>query len=528
MDGYFSCHWCHVMQRESFKDERVADYLNRYYIPVKVDRELHPELDRRLMAFVETVRGSAGWPLNVFLTPEGYPVTGFSYVQRDGFYNALRELETEWRTRHDQIAPAAREYFEQTESDAGQAMLVKLPPQHFPKVVEAFVAQAMSIADELQGGFGDTTKFPSVPQLMALLGAIAAQPGIDPDVPAFVRLTLDSMAQRKLRDHVNGGFFRYTTDPDWQTPHYEKMLYDNAQLARLYLAAHRMWPGQGYAAVALDTLEFIQRDLASPSGGYFSSLSAVDRENFEGAAYLWTREELAAALEPALWRSGQLAGLERVGPESAALIRQQLRKAPRAVMPVDDKQLAGWNALVLLALLDAEQIAPGLRGTTDRLYASMLKQFVDDGRVKRFASGKAGAETTLQDQALVARSLAEYALQREDDAARETARQLVETAFEIYLDNGRWRRSLDTVFPADDTRWVLQDAVLESPVTALLRAGLLLDELPPALSKQVDELIVRLTRDMLDLPYHYASAIMLRQQYSDPPAAAVTPAATGN
>jgi hypothetical protein len=319
------------------------------------------------------------------------------------------------------------------------------------------------------------------------------------------------------------------------------MLYDNAQLARLYLAAHRMWPGQGYAAVALDTIEFIQRDLASPSGGYYSSLSAVDRDNFEGAAYLWTRDELTRALEPALFdqldaagllpaqgQSGQLAGLERVGAESAALVRQQLRNAPRPVMPVDDKQLAGWNALVLLALLDAELVAPGLRATTDRLYTGMLDQFVVDGRVRRFANRRAGAEATLQDQALVARALAEYALQRDDDAARRTARQLVETAFEVYLDNGRWRRSLDTLFPADDTRWVLQDAVLESPATTLLRASLLLEDLPPALRRQVDELIERLTRDMLDLPYYYASAIMLRQQYSDPPTPGVTPTATDN
>jgi hypothetical protein len=530
--GYFSCHWCHVMQRESFKDKQVAADLNRHYIPVKVDRELHPELDRRMIAFVEEVRGTAGWPLNVFLTPEGYPVTGFTYVPRDSFHQALGELQAQWQARHGVIGPAAQEYFTRTESSISQADLVSLPDENFSQVVEAFISQAMGIADELQGGFGDTSKFPSVPQMMALIKAIELNPDIDPDVHAFVRLTLTSMAQRNLRDHVNGGFFRYTTDPDWQTPHFEKMLYDNVQLVRLYLAAHRLWPQLGYADVAMDTLEFVERDLGDPAGGYFSSLSAVDRDNVEGAAYLWTRdevkqllaEETLAQLEQAglLLASGQatqIANLQGLGEALAKDVRRRLRQAPRAVMPVDTKKLAGWNALALLALLEAEQLTDdrSLRQKVDRQYEFILRNFVRGRRVTRFTSGDAVSETTLQDQALVARAFAAYAgLQREAAVQRDARLQalwLIEGAYQLYFGDDLWKRSLDAMIPGEKGSWVIQDGVLESPVSGLLEAELILDGLKPEQVSRRHQLIKRLTRDMLDLPYHYASAIMLRQNY---------------
>ncbi|TNF87808.1 MAG: thioredoxin domain-containing protein, partial [Gammaproteobacteria bacterium] len=215
--GYFSCHWCHVMQQESYQDAEIARLLNKSYVAVKVDRELDPDLDQRLMSFVEKIRGSAGWPLNVFLTPDGYPLTGFTYLPPADFRSVLQKLDNEWRDRRQQISAAAKEFFlTQMQNLENQAFVAPdIPSQN---LMDAFVSQSMLAADEMLGGFGNTSKFPNVPQLDTLLEIIGRYPDLDPDVADFVRLTLRMMAANNLHDHVNFGFFRYTTDPDWQTP----------------------------------------------------------------------------------------------------------------------------------------------------------------------------------------------------------------------------------------------------------------------------------------------------------------------
>ena len=534
--GYFSCHWCHVMQRESYRDPEIGKYLNEHYLAVKVDRELRPELDRRMMAFVEAVRGAAGWPLNVFLTPDGYPVTGFTYLPPEQFLSALKQLNAQWQERQAEIKPAAQEYFQQTEHSESQSTLVSLPQQHFAKVVEAMVSQAMGIADELQGGFGNTSKFPSYPQMRALLAVLASDDSLDPDVAAFTRLTLDNMAARNLRDHINGGFFRYTTDPDWETPHYEKMLYDNAQMILLYLAAAELWPGQGYAEVALDTIDFLQNFLAAQDGGYYSSLSAVDELNIEGAAYLWTVEELQTVLDDqqlsAMTAAGiipqppgqafQLNGLERLQPDMSTAVRSRLQRAERPVMPADSKKLASWNGLTLMALLRAEPFAgKSSRQLTDRLYQFIRDELIYDGQVIRFAGAAAAAETTLEDYAFVARALAEYAQQRNNEEAAKLANRVVQQAFQRFYQKQRWRQNPDSLIPGDSGSWVVQDDVLESPVTKLLESALMVETEPSQATRRSRELINRLTRDMLDVPYHYVSAIMLRHRLN--PAAAAVP-----
>ena len=528
--GYFSCHWCHVMQKESYSDAEVGAFLNKNFIAVKVDRELRPELDRRMMQFVEAVRGAAGWPLNVFLTPQGYPVTGFTYLPRDNFLQVVQELDIQWRERFAEIAPVARQYFEQTESAGDQAVLVSLPVQHFDKVVDAFVSQAMSIADELQGGFGDTSKFPSYPQIKALLDLVKIKPDYDPDVTAFLRLTLDSMARYHLMDQVNYGFFRYTTDPDWQTPHYEKMLYDNAQMAVIYLEADRLWPGRSYGKVALNTIEFMNRQLWQPNAAYASSLSAVDEDNREGAAYLWTRQQLESVLSGSEIEVLQRTGLLKPGQHEFQIpalsaqdidlktqqaILNKLRQAKRPTMPVDDKRLASWNALALIALLKAEEYQPGaLAGHyTEELYRTLRQEFIVKGEVRRFAGQPASAETTLEDHAYLVYALALYAHDRKDPQAADLSARLANQAFETFYQQQRWKLSMNSLIPGDTGYYLIQDDVLESPLTVLLRGILLLPDKYQGLRLKAVELIDRMTRDMLDIPYHYASAIMLRKQF---------------
>jgi hypothetical protein len=524
--GYFSCHWCHVMQRESYQDPAIAKVLNDNYISVKIDRELEPDLDQRLIGFVEKIRGSAGWPLNVFLTPEGYPVTGFTYLPRDVFINVLQELDGEWQQNHEKISASAREFFlTQMQDFENQAFIAPQIPAN--KLIEAYVSQAMLAADQLQGGFGNTSKFPNVPQLDALLDIIERTPDLDKDVADFVNLTLRMMAVKNLHDHVNGGFFRYTTDPDWQTPHFEKMLYDNAQLARLYLKAQQKWPDQGYAEIAIRTLDFVEKNLKHPQGGYMSSLSAVDKDNKEGGAYFWTNEQLATALKadelvylakqvmPETRQSEFLIG-PLVGPGASGQaasnisILQKLQARGSASMPADDKRLASWNAMMLDVLTAATDIDPRFDKRARTLFRHMQDNFYHDGALIRFAGNAGVADAVLEDYAQVASAYFNYGRKFADDDAIRYARQLTERAHATFLKHNRWQQKAQPLIPIAPGKWIIQDLVFYSPMTLWLKVALVVPELDPAVRESARAMLQRVTREMLDSPYFYSSLIMLR------------------
>jgi uncharacterized protein YyaL (SSP411 family) len=528
--GYFSCHWCHVMQQESYRDAAVAEVLNRDFIAVKVDRELDPDLDRRLMNFVEKVRGAAGWPLNVFLTPEGYPVTGFTYLSRERFIDVLQKLGQEWRDNHQKYAQAAQAYFKSELQDLDNQAFdaPQIPAQ---QLTQAFVSQVMLVADELQGGFGETSKFPNVPQLDTLLEIIAREVELDSDVAAFVQLSLQSMATRNLQDHVNDGFFRYTTDPDWQTPHYEKMLYDNAQLASLYLKAHRLWPDKGYAELAMRTLDFVETELKHADGGYMSSLSAVDRNDREGGAYLWTRDQLSTYIDAGelarlenLWPDKLKAGEFLLGPlinresgDSAEIdqrIRNKLRQR-RIDVPVDDKRLAAWNAMMLDALTLASEYGPVYATRAKQLYVNMEQEFLHrDGSLNRLAGDAAVAEAVLEDYAQVSLAFLNYGRVFGDSKAVETAARLAERAHERFVEDGRWRQKTNTLIPLAPAKWIIPDLVLFSPMSVWLETALNADGIDPAIRESARSMLRRASRDMLNSPYFYGSYIMLRINYA--------------
>ncbi len=524
--GYFSCHWCHVMQQESYRDPEVAKILNAGYIAVKVDRELDPDLDQRLIDFVEKVRGSAGWPLNVFLSPEGYPITGFTYLPRDQFVGVLTELGQEWRQNHAKIGAAARNFFE-TEMQDFENQAFHAPDIPAKNLIDAFVSQSMLAADEMLGGFGNTSKFPNVPQLDALLEIIARNPELDADVAGFAQLTLDAMAANNLHDHVNGGFFRYTTDPDWQTPHYEKMLYDNAQLARLYFKADRMWPDRGYAGLALRTLDFVESSLRHAQGGYMSSLSAVDVDNREGGAYLWTREQLEQVLSAEevahLEQRGQFARaggeflirpLDGSGddgdPELEAGILEKLQQRGSNDMPADSKRLASWNAMMLDALTDAADFEQRFAPRAAALYRFMIENFYRDGELVRLAGNAAAAAAVLEDYAQVAHALLRYGSRFDQPAALEIAQRLVQSAHAKFLVNDRWQQKTYSLIPLAPGKWVIPDMVSPSPMTLWLRTAVNLPRLDPGVRASANKMLERVTREMLDAPYFYGSFILLR------------------
>ncbi len=530
--GYFSCHWCHVMQRQSYSDSGIAELLNQGFVPVKVDRELRPELDRRLINFVRETRGAAGWPLNVFLTPEGYPVLGFTYLPKADFNDVLVRLQQQWQARGDEIVFAAKGFFiELQDRDTGiDGSAIKNWP--LDMLVQSFVEQSMSVADELQGGFGETSKFPQLPQLLSLMNLIDPGRESSDQAEKFIHLTLRSMAEANLIDHINGGFFRYTTDPDWQTPHYEKMLYDNAQMVLLYLRAENLWPNRGYRQIAEDTLQFIQSKLLHPGGGYVSSLSAVDVNSQEGGGYLWTRQQLAQTLSgedfkylAVIWQLDQVSSsaaefLARplIGPGSRGeamrnnKIRQQLQAVEKPAMPIDDKRLASWNALMLQALVAAASFDEHYLAAASRQFDFMSGTFLENGNLVRFAGNGRLAETTFEDYAFVSLAFLQYGQAFKDPEAIRRAHDLATRAYQRYFENDRWHLNNRSLIPGDPGLWIIQDTVLPSALTAWLSVVMSSSSINPKMRLKGNQILHRVSQSMVDTPYYYGSFILLRQQ----------------
>jgi len=510
--GYFSCHWCHVMQRQSYRDEGIAAVLNSSYVPVKVDRELRPALDAWLLEFVKATRGHAGWPLNVILTPGGHPLVGATYMRPEPFRQLLEAVQARWRSDREELtaiaAQAAAFLSEESEALTPERLPAGLPSRH----LAAFVEQARSIADPVHGGFGDGSKFPSVPQLRGLLEAWrGAPPGDDRDrLGTFLRTTLDRMRTRGLRDQLGGGFFRYTTDPRWQVPHFEKMLYDNALLADLYLHAAEVLDEPDLARTGRDTLDFLLRDLATPAGGFAASLSAVDGENVEGGYYLWDAEALDSLLEPdertiarAVWgmegapatEHGYLPVTARAPEEAAAAIGMDLDRArallasarakllaqrARRTLPRDDKVLAGWNGLMLGVLARAAGAPHGdrYRDAARRLREYVVEHLWDGERLARAAGPGGGiGNASLEDYAFVAHGLLAWSRLEDIDPAlaaadRALAARLVRHAWARYRVPGGWRLSERDLIPYGRAEPVMADAETPSPSAVLVETTL--------------------------------------------------------
>jgi len=537
--GYFSCHWCHVMQRESYRDPALAKLLNEHFIPVKVDRELEPALDAHLIEFVELTRGQAGWPLNVFLTPDGYPIAGIIYAPREHFYSILNDLRRRWEEDPQQLAGLAQKAIDEWAAIRSAAAR---QPSTATSFARSLKTQAALRQDELAGGFGHQNKFPMVPQLRALLW-LSANRG-DTSLDDFVRLTLDQMAQQGLHDLLGGGFFRYVTDPAWQVPHYEKMLYDNAQLAVLYLQAGDQFGSKRYRDIGRATLDFMLRDMRRNEGYFISSFSAVDDQGREGFYYLWDHASLQDALgDDALrvvevawfgkhaeaseygklprWQKSPAQLSEELGQPQAQLeallasARDTLLKVRSGrTLPADDKGLAAWNGLALSAL------AAGYAATSDERYARQAEQLVSyiasrlwDGKqlVRARVNGRVLAEPSLEDYALVARGLWDWSQQKPAAECDALVEKLVRSAWQRYYRDGRWVQSDTALIPMLEGRIASEDSPLPSASAAisyLSRAhpGLQSD---PGIQKKLDAHLEQVRAHLGDAAFWYASYVEL-------------------
>jgi len=383
--GYAACHWCHVMERESFEDARLAEYLNARFVAIKVDREERPDLDQVYMAAVQSMTGSGGWPMSVFLTPDGRPFYGGTYFPDEprhgmpSFRQVLDGVDRAWREQRDQVEEAGSRLV------AGlvkQQQLDAAPDDAGPTaaLLDAATAGIAAAFDAANGGWGGAPKFPQPMTIEYLLRRHLATG--DPRTLAIAVRALDAMADGGIHDQLGGGFHRYSTDSRWLVPHFEQMLYDNAQLARVYTHAWALTGDARYRAVATGTLDYLIRELTTVDGAFAASQDA-DTDHVEGLTFTWRATEIREVLgddgplfataygvtDEGNWEGVTILSRVRTDAELAEAFgltpddvatrltasRSLLlaRRAERAQPARDDKALAAWNGLAIAALADA-------------------------------------------------------------------------------------------------------------------------------------------------------------------------------
>ncbi|MDX2506515.1 MAG: thioredoxin domain-containing protein [Gammaproteobacteria bacterium] len=299
--GYAACHWCHRMEKESFDNVEIAKILNKHFISIKVDRERRPDIDEFYANAVQYFQGQQGWPMTLFLTPDGKPFYGGSYYSYNEFLELLTKTQDDWNKKQQEMIQQAQQVVQELQQGVQGESSKKQDSAKLDEVTRRrAIKDLLSFVDGYHGGFGESQKFPREPWLLLLLdGSYTHADGSNSPInDSFTALSnsLDHMARGGIYDQLNGGFHRYSTDPYWKIPHFEKMLYNQALLVRLYLAANTIKPKRQYVRVIQQTLDFVTKEMQSPQGGFYSALDA-DTQGQEGYFYLWSLDEFTKALD---------------------------------------------------------------------------------------------------------------------------------------------------------------------------------------------------------------------------------------
>jgi uncharacterized protein len=491
--GYSTCHWCHVMEHESFEDRGIAEALNRDFVSIKVDREERPDVDRVYMTYVQASTGSGGWPMSVWLTPSLEPFYGGTYFPptsrwgRPGFLEVLQELARLWREERDRVTQSAETIVSRLRELGGAPGIGAVPGE---EALRAGVQQFQATFDRRRGGFGDAPKFPRPTELLFLLREYARTGATEPR--DMVLLTLRAMATGGMRDHLGGGFHRYSVDGDWRVPHFEKMLYDQAQLVLAYVEATQVTGEAFFADVAADTLEYVLRDMTDPDGGFYSAEDADSvppeqaedphARKMEGAFYIWRDEEIAEALGPdadlfrlrfgiepdgnapfdpqnefthknLLYRARTVDEIASMTQQPAHEIGVALARARetlfniRAKRPrphLDDKVLTAWNGLMIAAFARASRVLPDGEHylAPARRAADFLRGRMWQGGtlLRRYRRGDAGIPGYAEDYAYLIFGLIELFQVGGDPRDLEWALGLQKRQDELFWDpaDGGW------------------------------------------------------------------------------------------
>ncbi|RUM92989.1 MAG: thioredoxin domain-containing protein [Thiomicrospira sp.] len=475
--GYFSCHWCHVMQQENYQNTTVATYLNQHFLSVKIDRELSPDIDQYLIQFAQKAAGHAGWPQHVILTPDGLPFFAFVYQPKAQLLTTLKRVVALWKSSPDQVRQAALKAI--SKPDPVQTQPLRLTQHDF---IQRFNQQLSYQADELSGGLKASNKFPNA----AILQTAFDQKNRPDMISDWLQLTLDQMQSQHLFDHVNGGFYRYTIDPEWQTPHFEKMLYTQALLAKLYYQAGNEWQRKDYIETARQTLKYAETHLWNPKTQLFrGSQSAIDQNNIEGGNYLLTKETLKKKLPPDAYEQVRTEWqLDQPAPYDAGwhpkptrqfwpIIQARLQSHPDTI-PTDTKSILGWNGLMLSAYVTAYQSDPThskqIKQKAQRLAQRLIQAFQADPPRAFSLENKPMGKANIQDYAFVLQGLKDWQAMTKQRSIQTTLLKLQQQAETIFLSSQGWHYSDAPALPGQHGIWAMEDDALPSP-TAILDCG---------------------------------------------------------
>jgi uncharacterized protein YyaL (SSP411 family) len=437
--GYAACHWCHVMERESFENEAIAAQMNEAFVCIKVDREERPDLDDIYMSATVAMSGSGGWPMTVFLTPEQQPFFAGTYFPpvdrfgRPGFRTVLSKLSELWQNERQAVLGQAKELTDHVRqlSGPGPSGGLSLESQR------AAVQQLAESYDRRYGGFGKAPKFPPA-QSLELFLRFVRRTG-DERALEMLRGTLDGMKAGGMYDQIGGGFSRYSTDERWHVPHFEKMLYDNAQLAKVYTEAYQLTGETEYARIATETLDYVMREMQSPAGGYYSATDA-DSEGVEGKFFVWEPHEVEELLgtqeaerfcayydvtTQGNWEGLNVLRVERTHEVVAGELGisvDELRASLSNALPIlyaarsrrvppllDDKVLVAWNGLMIEAFAVAARVFPerGYAESAERAARFLLESLTrpDGGLYRTHRAGKSHLSGYLEDYAYLVQGL---------------------------------------------------------------------------------------------------------------------------
>lgn len=537
--GYSSCHWCHVMEHESFEDKEIADALNEHFVAIKVDREERPDIDGLYMDFVQRATGQGGWPLSVFLLPDGRPFYGGTYFPPDdrfgrpGFKRILETLSGHWTNDPDRLRESAREVEEGLQVDVmAQITPGELTPDHLEHAVATVAGQF----DREHGGFGGAPKFPQAMVLSFLLHEYARSGNTSAREMALQ--TLDKMAAGGIYDHLGGGFHRYATDEEWLVPHFEKMLYDNAMLVRSYLEGYQLTGKERYQQVVEETLAYVQREMTNDEGGFYTAEDA-DSEGEEGKFYVWTYDQALNVLgkkegpvvaayfdisEDGNWEGKSI--LRR--PYDKKVIAREFDQTVEAVQEIiekgrgrlfearekrvrperDDKVLTAWNGMMCSAFVEAYNVLG------DRKYLEVAQRNANfllerlyrapDGVLLRtYKNGTARYKAFVEDYAYLAEALVALYEATGTDRWLEQAVNLTETMIAKFWDEevgGFFFTAADTELIA--RRKEIMDNAMPAgnsvAIHLLLRLSVLLDR--PVFRTMAEKVLKRLADPMTQQP----------------------------
>jgi uncharacterized protein YyaL (SSP411 family) len=448
--GYSACHWCHVMERESFEDEQTAADMNASLVCIKVDREERPDVDAIYMEACQAMTGHGGWPLNVFLTPDQVPFYAGTYFPPEprhglpGWRQLLGAVAEAWQTRRDEIEEASGRIVERL---SGGALLRASEQELDPRELDLAVDTLRGSFDPANGGFGGAPKFPPSSTIEFLLRRGETD---------MTGRTLEAMASGGIYDQVGGGFARYSVDAQWVVPHFEKMLYDNALLARAYLHGWQVTGEPLFEQVCRETLDWAIKEMRAPEGGFYSALDA-DSEGVEGKFYVWTLDELRDALGDdadaaiAYFGASEQGNFEgknipvRAGAEPANLSDIKARlydvRSKRVWPGLDDKRLTAWNALMISALAEAGAVLgePRYLDAARDCSTFLLDTMRDEsGRLLRsFNGGQARLNAYLEDHAFLLEALLTLYESTFEPRWFAAAREIADTMIERFADEER-------------------------------------------------------------------------------------------